>query len=306
MAKRDYYEVLELKKGRARMRSRRLIVALRGKYHPDHNPGNKEAEQKFKEVQEAHDILSDAEKRKQYDRFGHAGMNMGGGPGGPFQWGGGAGGPGGPTIDIDFGGLDLDDLLGGLFGGGMRGRGRSAGGARGPRGFAQKGQDVETSVTIDFLTAAKGGPLDVTIPDLNKTITITIPPATSTGSRLRLGGLGGEGVGGGPRGDLLSACKLIPTLTSPPRNSTCILICRSISPRRLAARRLMSQRSTVASASPCQPALRAGRNCGCAEKGSLIEPANEATFTSSPRLSYPKMSARRPRRRSTSSTASSR
>ena len=110
--KRDYYEVLGVDRNASDAEIKRAYRKLAKKYHPDMNPGDKEAEAKFKEVTEAYEVLSDSEKKAQYDQFGHAAFEQGGG----FN-GGGFGG-------FDFGGDMGDifgDLFGGMFGGGARG-----------------------------------------------------------------------------------------------------------------------------------------------------------------------------------------
>ena len=98
--KRDYYEVLGVSKTATDAEIKKAFRVLAKKYHPDMNPGDKEAEAKFKEAQEAYAVLSDAEKRKQYDQFGHAAFD------------GGAGGAGG----FDFSGMDMGDIFGDIFG----------------------------------------------------------------------------------------------------------------------------------------------------------------------------------------------
>lgn len=114
--KRDYYEVLGLKKGASEDEIKKAFRKMAMKYHPDRNPGDKEAEEKFKEVNEAYSVLSDPDKKSKYDRFGHAGVDPSSG------FGGGAGGFGG------FGGFeDIFDMFGGMFGGGF-------GGGQQPRG----------------------------------------------------------------------------------------------------------------------------------------------------------------------------
>ena len=118
MAKRDYYEVLGVSKNASDDEIKKAYRKLAVKYHPDKNPGNKEAEEKFKEVSEAHEVLSDKQKRARYDQFGHAGVGGNAGAGGnPFQSGSFQ------NFNFDFGGGGgLDDILGSIFGfgGGQR------------------------------------------------------------------------------------------------------------------------------------------------------------------------------------------
>ena len=113
MAKRDYYEVLGLQKGATKDEIKKAYRKLALKYHPDRNPGDKEAEEKFKEAAEAYDVLSDDKKRQQYDQFGHAGPQAQGFPGGA---GGGFGGFGGFSMEDIF--EQFGDIFGGHYGGG--------------------------------------------------------------------------------------------------------------------------------------------------------------------------------------------
>ena len=142
--KRDYYEVLGLKKGAGEDEIKRAFKKMAMKYHPDRNPGDKKAEETFKEVNEAYGVLSDSEKKKRYDRFGHAGVDSNAGFGGAGGFGtGGFGGAGGFGMD------DIFDMFGGMFGGKGGFGGQS-------RGGSMKGRDLQKSVTITFEEAAFG------------------------------------------------------------------------------------------------------------------------------------------------------
>lgn len=147
--KRDYYEVLGVSKSASDSEIKAAYRKLAKKYHPDTNPGDKEAEAKFKEASEAYAILSDAEKRRQYDQFGHAAFD------------GGAGGGG-----FDFSGMDMGDIFGDIFGD-FFGGGRRSQNSNGP----MKGQNVRTSVRITFEEACFG---------VDKEIDITLKEQCST------------------------------------------------------------------------------------------------------------------------------
>ena len=145
--KRDYYEVLGVSKGASEDEIKKAYKKLARKYHPDMNPGDKEAEEKFKEVNEANEVLSDPEKKARYDQFGFAGVDPSYGAGGP----GGAGGFGG---GFDFG--DLGDIFGSFFGGGF-------GGGQTRRNGPQRGESIRASVSVTFTEAAFGCEKEVTI-----------------------------------------------------------------------------------------------------------------------------------------------
>ena len=136
-AKRDYYEVLGVSKDADDATIKKAYRQLAKKYHPDMNPGDKEAEKKFKEASEAYAVLSDADKRRQYDQFGHAAFEGGAG---------GAGGFGGGFNGADFGDI-FGDIFGDLFGGPRRG-----GTSNGP----MKGANIRKSVRITFEEAVHG------------------------------------------------------------------------------------------------------------------------------------------------------
>jgi molecular chaperone DnaJ len=137
LSKRDYYEILDVNKNASETEIKKAYRRLAIKFHPDKNPGDKAAEEKFKELSEAYSVLSDSQKRATYDQFGHAGVNGGGG----FPGGGGFSGGGG--FEDVFG-----DIFGDLFGGGSRQ------GGRGQRG--QRGDDLRYNLTISFEEAAFG------------------------------------------------------------------------------------------------------------------------------------------------------
>ena len=146
--KRDYYEVLGVPKDADDAAIKKAYRQLAKKYHPDMNPGDKEAEIKFKEASEAYAVLSDAEKRRQYDQFGHAAFE------------GGAGGAGAGGFDFDFG--DMGDIFGDLFGG-MFGGGGSRRNSNGPR----RGADVRVNVRITFDESVRVSAQAVTVQELS-------------------------------------------------------------------------------------------------------------------------------------------
>lgn len=197
MAKRDYYEVLGVSKNASDDEIKKAYRKLAIKYHPDKNPGDKEAEEKFKEINEAHDVLSDKQKRARYDQFGHAGVGGNGG-GNPFGNGGSPfGNFNGQSFNFDFGGAGgFDDILSNLFGFG--------GGARHPR----RGADLQTSITLTFEEAIFGTTKQI---DVNgETIKLKVPAGIDDGMSIRLRDKGGEAPEGGEKGDLYVRIRVKP------------------------------------------------------------------------------------------------
>ncbi|HVS71492.1 MAG TPA: DnaJ C-terminal domain-containing protein [Phycisphaerae bacterium] len=243
---RDYYEILGIAKNATADEIKKAYRKLARKYHPDVNKNDSSAEAKFKEVQEAYDVLSDAKKREAYDQFGHAGVNSAAAAeaaAAAAAAGRGAGGfryatqtPGGATVD--FGEVDLNDLFESFLGGqgraargGGRKRGGGGGGGRNPfsgggfGGFGgeaggggaghvadETGADLTYPSTISFEQAIRGTTTEIALksPDnsINETISVKIPPGVSEGAKVRARGKGHPGPGG--RGDLLIAIHIEP------------------------------------------------------------------------------------------------
>jgi DnaJ-class molecular chaperone len=195
----DYYETLGVQRNASDNEIKQAYRKLARKYHPDRNPGDKQAESKFKEIQEAYDVLSDTTKRSQYDRFGKAGLGAGaqnarGGPGGfHFEWGPG---PGGFQQEMDPG--QAAEMFRQFFGGGGSGpvdmdsifgqpRTRSGRGRR-----RAPAEEVETEVSIPFVTAALGGA--VTLQVDGRELSVKVPAGVEEGQALRLQG---QAPGGG-------------------------------------------------------------------------------------------------------------
>ncbi len=231
MAKKDYYEILGVPRTASADDLRRAHRKFALKYHPDRNKGDTAAEERFKEVQEAYDILSDPAKRKNYDQFGHAGVGAGAPQGGDpfeaFRRAQGRGGPGpghrtwqaspGVSVeDFDLGGEGgfaniFEQMFGGRAAGGGGG-GPGFGGRAGPRARAQpqRGADVEHPVTLTFPQAARGTklPLQISRDGKVETIEIKIPPGVKDGSRIRIKGRGQPSHG--EAGDLFIITQVLP------------------------------------------------------------------------------------------------
>ena len=198
----DYYKVLGIRRGASDDEIQKAYRDLARKYHPDLNPDDAKAKEKFQSVEKAYEVLSDKKQREMYDRFGSNYENMGGG-----------GGPGGP------GGINPEDIdLSQIFGGGMGGAG-GGGFADLFRQFSQggrqtrtrsarqtKGKNLTHAVAVTFQTAVQGGELSVNIPRQGgrvDTITVKIPAGIEDGKSIRLKGQGAPSATGGPAGDVM-------------------------------------------------------------------------------------------------------
>ncbi|MBB1544337.1 DnaJ domain-containing protein, partial [Candidatus Saccharibacteria bacterium] len=200
MSKRDYYEVLGVSKNASDDEIKKAYRKLALKYHPDRNPGDKEAEAKFKEASEANEVLSDKQKRARYDQFGHAGVGNGsaGGPSGnPFS----GYSYGGQGFNFDFGGTEgFDDILSNLFGFG------------GGRARRNRGSDYRTTLVIDFKDAIFGTTKKISVE--GNEITLKVPAGIDDGQAIRLRGRGGPAPEkGGENGDLLVQIRVQPHKT---------------------------------------------------------------------------------------------
>src|SRR6266496_393971 len=216
---RDYYETLGVPQTASEDEIRTAFRKLARKHHPDVAKDKKAAEEKFKEINEAYEVLSDAEKRKKYDQLG-AGWNQPGGfqpppgweaqqPGRGFhqwQWGGGENG----GVEFEFGGTGFSDFFEAFFGGG---RGRSAFGGFGQRGtMAERGSDVEADIMVTLEEALHGSTRQVSLrragSKKTETYQVKIPRGVREGQRIRLAGQGEAGERGGKSGDLFLRVRL--------------------------------------------------------------------------------------------------
>jgi curved DNA-binding protein len=213
VAFRDYYEVLGVPRDASTDDIRAAYRKLARQYHPDVNK-EEGAEDRFKEISEAYEVLRDPEKRAQYDRLGQnwkAGQDVSGAPG----FNGGSAGYDNVRVDFgggDFGGADFSDFFEGLFGGRSRGRARRGGGGFegfGGRGFSARGSDQEAEIELTLEEAFKGGRRHITLAD-GRDYEVNIPSGVRDGQRIRLAGEGGRGVSGGPSGDLFLRVRLRP------------------------------------------------------------------------------------------------
>jgi curved DNA-binding protein len=216
----DYYKTLGVERSATAEEIRKAYKKLARKFHPDVQPGNKDAAEQFKKVQQAYAVLGDAEKRTQYDRYGHA---FDGGRGEPYRtaWSSGTGPEGAQAVDL---GQFFEQMFGGNARGGRGPRGANPFGAGGfrPGGespfadeapFApEKGDDISFEVTIPFQVAAEGGNHGLQLRRGEKTerINVKIPAGVEDGSVIRLAGEGQPAPSGGAAGDLLLTVRVSP------------------------------------------------------------------------------------------------
>ena len=204
-AKRDYYDVLGISRSADKSTIKRAYRKLAKKYHPDTNAGNAQAEEKFKEATEAYNVLSDPEKKKLYDQFGHAAFDGSGAYGYGSEPGGGTysyNGPNGSFHEYHFEGGDMDDILKNMFGGGFsegagsgfHGFGGFGKGFSGGGNFRQDGSDVTAEIDVTFDEAAFGGDKVIRLSDAQgsnvagKSLKVHIPAGISDGKSIRLRG----------------------------------------------------------------------------------------------------------------------
>ncbi len=228
---KDYYKILDVSRDASQEEISKAFKKLARKYHPDLNPNDPEAERKFKEVNEAYEVLKDPEKRKRYDQLGadwEHGQHFEPPPGYEnvrFSFGG----PGSQQFGGEFSSF-FETIFGDLFGGQTGGSQKKRRSFRGDpfsqagfsgMGFSGKGEDAEATLELTLEEAYHGGKKSITLqeqgtnPDgsprvQNKTLDVNIPPGVVDGSKIRLSGQGNPGMGGGSAGDLYLKVKLLP------------------------------------------------------------------------------------------------
>ncbi len=198
VSSKNLYEVLGVPEDASDEQIRKTYRKAAIKFHPDKNPGDKQAEERFKELSQAYEVLSNSQKRQAYDNRLRGGF-------------GGGIGDLGDMFGGDFQSISIEDILGrygDLFGG--------FGVPFHAQNVQQRGRDMEAELRVDFRTAALGGKVEVTlrVPSLGgggvRKVTVSIPEGTADGAKLRLGGLGQAGLRGGPPGDLLLRIRVAP------------------------------------------------------------------------------------------------
>ncbi|NVN89240.1 MAG: DnaJ domain-containing protein [Desulfuromonadales bacterium] len=202
MAQTEYYKTLGLDKSATPDEIKKAFRKLAVKYHPDRNPGDKSAEDKFKEINEAYAVLSDPKKKEEYDTYGSSGFHKQYSQEDIFR-------------NFDFGGTFRDMGMGGgedifsrLFGGGRGGRGGRGGFRAGP----QRGSDLEMETDVSFRDAVQGAEKVIAFRrnGVREELKVKIPVGVDNGSKIRISGKGGQGEGGGPAGDLFLIIRTLP------------------------------------------------------------------------------------------------
>ncbi len=213
----DYYETLGVRRGASPQEIQKAYRDLARKYHPDLNPDDKAAKDKFKAVQQAYEVLNDAKKREQYDRYGagYESVGEGGGPRGGWR-----GFRGGEEVNLDD--IDLSQIFGQQGGADAGGgfadlfrqfAGRSAGRGRRAGASARRGANVEHQIQVPFRTAISGGTAQLSVQRRSgklETIDVKIPAGIADGKKIRLRGQGEPGAGGAPAGDILITIRVAP------------------------------------------------------------------------------------------------
>ncbi len=215
MEYKDYYEILGVSRDADEKTIKKAYRQLARQYHPDANPGNQEAAERFKEINEAYEVLKDADKRSKYDQFGRdwqRAQQMGS----DFDWTSWAQQTGGPgnrygrrTVNVE----NLEDLFGGsggfsdffetLFGGGA-----APGATRTSRRFSQRGRDTNHPINVTLEESYHGSTR--TLSKDGRSLNVKIPPGVKTGSKIRIAGEGEPGMNGGEAGDLYLVVEVLP------------------------------------------------------------------------------------------------
>jgi len=203
----DFYKELGVSRSASADEIKKAYKKLASQLHPDKHAGDKKAEARFKQVNRAHQVLGDPEKRKLYDEFGEDALREGFDAGAARAYrsatrGGRVRHGGGPNLEDLFGAAGaqggIGDMLGDLFGGGRR------------RSGPQKGSDLASEVAVDFLSAVRGAELRLRVQDGADAVTVRVPPGAGDGDRVRIPGHGAPGAFGGPAGDLVLTIKVAP------------------------------------------------------------------------------------------------
>ncbi len=192
---KDFYKVLGVSKDVSEAELKKVYRKLSRQFHPDTNPGDAKAEARFKEISEAYSVLSDKDQRAEYDQMRAMGS------GARFTGGAGGGFPGGFPGGANFGGGGFEDVFSNLFGGG--------GGFGGPRG-PQRGADLTTTQTLDFIDGVKGTSIKLNLRAGGEPTTIKIPAGVQDGQKIKIAGKGQASPNGGPAGDLIITVSVKP------------------------------------------------------------------------------------------------